>query len=749
MNNKISIIVPTWNEEGNIQLLIEYIDRALKPREITYEIIVVDDHSSDRTQKIVESLGTTYPVSLYVKKGQQGKAQSLLEGFTYAKYDLIGMIDADLQYPPEVIPEMIEKIGENIDIVIANRRERHVSFRRKVLSHVFRHFFEKFLHGFDYDVQSGLKVFKKEIVERIKLHPSQWTFDLEFLVKARNAGYKIDTIDIAFQKRHSGKPKIGLITASFEMGLAALKLALVSPEIVPFHPETQKIKGKGFHYKGREFIPHTDLHQNDSAFHRSSLPQIVFIFFLIALLIFGIISNWHATITLLIAILTFLYFSDLLFNFFLIFRSFSKSPEIQITDEEIAENDEWPTYTIFCPLYKEWEVLPQFVTAMSRLDYPKEKLQVLLLLEEDDEETVKRAKAYKLPAYFQVVVVPHSMPKTKPKALNYGLTYATGEYAVVYDAEDIPDPKQLKKAILAFKKADDRTVCIQAKLNFYNPHQNILTRVFTAEYSLWFDLVLTGLQSIHAPIPLGGTSNHFRTKDLHYLKGWDAFNVTEDCDLGMRLVKHGFRTAVVNSMTLEEANSDLKNWFEQRTRWIKGYIQTYLVHMRDPRHFMKDWKEPHVVTFQLVVGGKILSMFINPVMWIITISYFAFRPIIGTFIESFFPAPVLYMAVFSLVFGNFLYMYYYMIGCAKREHDDIIKYVFLVPFYWLAMSMAAWKAVYKIFRDPHYWAKTNHGLHLNHKKVVEQATSAVGNGLIDQELTAYPVELPAAFIKKG
>ena len=740
MSNKISIVVPTWNEEGNIELLIERIDRALKPKKIVYEIIIVDDHSTDKTQDILKSLSKEYPISLYIKKGKRGKARSLIEGFTYAKYDLTCMIDADLQYPPEAIPKMIDRLSDGFDVVVADRRQYNGSFRRKVLSYLFRHLFGKFLHGFNCDVQSGLKVFKKEIVERLKLHPFQWTFDLEFLAKARNAGYKIGSVDIVFNKRHSGKPKIGLITASIEMGLAALDLAFTSPEIVPFHPETQKVKGKGFHYKGMEFISHTDLPHNESAFHRLSLLQVSFLSFLVTLLISGIINNWHATFTGIIAILTFLYFSDLLFNFFLIYRSFSKPPEIQIADEEIAKvkNNEWPTYTIFCPLYKEWDVLPQFVTAMSRLDYPKEKLQVLLLLEEDDVETIKRAKAYKLPACFQVVVIPQSRPKTKPKALNYGLTYATGEYAVTYDAEDIPDPKQLKKAILAFKKADDRTVCIQAKLNFYNPHQNILTRVFTAEYSLWFDLVLVGLQSIHAPIPLGGTSNHFRTRDLHDLKGWDAFNVTEDCDLGMRLVKHGFRTAVINSMTLEEANSDLKNWFRQRTRWIKGYIQTYLVHMRNPKHFMRDWKEPHVVTFQLVVGGKVLSMFINPVMWTITVSYFAFRPILGTFIESFFPAPVLYMGVFSLLFGNFLYMYYYMIGCAKREYDDIIKYVFLVPFYWLAMSMAAWRAVYKIIRDPHYWAKTNHGLHIKHNKTIKQINNVIGKELVDRQLTSYP-----------
>lgn len=738
---KISIIIPTWNEEGNIGLLIERIDKALQSAKITYEIIVVDDRSSDKTQQIVNSFQNTYPVSLYSKKGRKGKAQSLLEGFTYAKYDLICMIDADLQYPPEAIPEMLERISDKVDIVVANRKEFNASIRRKVLSWGFRHFFGKFLHGFSYDIQSGLKLFRKEIVERIKLHPSQWAFDLEFLVKARDAGYKIGSVDIVFHKRHSGNPKIGLIPAAIEMGLAALNLSLSSPEIVPFHPDTEKRKGKGFHYKGIEFIHYSNLHLRDSAFHRLSIPQITFISFLATIFVFGLVNNWHATFTAIIAILTLVYFADLLFNFFLIYRSFSKTQEIQIPNDYIAtvKDSDWPTYTILCPLYHEWEVLPQFVTAMSRLDYPKDKLQVLLLLEEDDKEAIKRTKAYKLPDYFEVLVVPHASPKTKPKALNYGLMYATGEYAVIYDAEDIPNPKQLKKAVLAFREVDDRTICIQAKLDFYNPHHNILTRVFTAEYSLWFDLVLTGLQSIHAPIPLGGTSNHFRTADLHKLKGWDAFNVTEDCDLGMRLVKHGYRTAIVDSKTHEEANSDLKNWFRQRTRWIKGYIQTYLVHMRDPRQFMSDWKEPHVVTFQLVVGGKVLSMFINPLMWFLTITYFSLRPIVGTFIESFFPTPVLYMAVFSLIFGNFLYMYYYMIGCLKREHDKIIKYAFLVPFYWLAMSMAAWRAIYKIIVDPHHWAKTNHGLHLNHKKAVNQASNVIGQELVDLTLTAQQI----------
>jgi cellulose synthase/poly-beta-1,6-N-acetylglucosamine synthase-like glycosyltransferase len=524
--------------------------------------------------------------------------------------------------------------------------------------------------------------------------------------------------DIVFSKRHSGKAKIRIISATFQIAWSALELKFIRANIIPFATVTATKKGKGFHYRGREFIHHSNLSHTKSAFHRLSGVQIAIMLGIIILTTEWLILDWHTTIIVFLAFLTFLYFIDLLFNLYLIHRSLSKHAEIHISDAELSTVDDmdWPAYTVFCPLYKEWQVLPQFVTAMSGLDYPKEKLQIMLLLEEDDSETINRVRDTPLPFYFDIVIVPNSFPKTKPKACNYGLQYARGAYTVIYDAEDIPDPLQLKKAVLAFQKAGAKTICVQAKLNFYNPHQNLLTRVFTAEYSLWFDLILTGLQSIHAPIPLGGTSNHFRTGDLHKLKGWDSFNVTEDCDLGVRLVKEGYETAVIDSLTLEEANSGMKNWFWQRTRWIKGYMQTYLLHMRDPKDFFHDWREPHIVTFQLVVGGKVTSMFINPVMWVITICYFLFRVHVAAFVESFFPTPVLYMGVFSLLVGNFLYMYYYMIGCAKHGHHELVKYVILVPFYWLAMSAAAWVAFYKLIVAPHQWSKTRHGLHLQNKK---------------------------------
>ncbi|MBA3723664.1 MAG: glycosyltransferase [Candidatus Levybacteria bacterium] len=711
----ISIIVPVWNEEKNIRPLVEQINYALIGSVQKYEIVFVDDRSTDRTVAIIKELSKTYPIKLHTKKGKQGKAYSLLEGFGYAKYELLCMIDADLQYQPKYIPEMIAKINGGADIVIANRNKYEAGMLRRVMSKVYHHMFSKLLHGFSEDVQSGLKVFRKSLVNHFELNPSSWTFDLEFLLKARHAGYTVASVDVDFAKRHAGTSKIAVVRSSLEIGLSAVALKFKDNGIVPFSQKDTDNKGQGFHMRGNEYIHHTNLTIGESALTRMTTLQYAVLGGLITAIILGLVLNWHTTLVVFISVLTVVYFTDLLFNFFLIYRSYFKEAEINITARSINKIPEsaWPTYTVLCPLYKEWEVLPQFVKAMSQLDYPKDKLQVMLLLESEDTESIDKIAMMNLPFYFDVVIVPESKPKTKPKACNYGLIKATGEYTVIFDAEDVPDPLQLKKAVLAFKKAKKNIICLQAKLNFYNPDQNLLTRMFTIEYSLWFNLVLSGLQSIHAPIPLGGTSNHFRTKDIIRLQKWDPFNVTEDADLGMRLTKIGYRTALINSTTMEEANSDTFNWVKQRSRWIKGYIQTYFVHMRNPQAFFTQKRPQDFFIFQLVIGGKILSMLINPIMWLMTIAYFAFTPWTGEFIKSLYLAPIFYMAVFSMFIGNFLYMYYYMLGAAKREQWGLVPFALLTPIYWLGMSIAAGLAIWEFVFKPHYWHKTQHGLHLD------------------------------------
>lgn len=721
-NDKISVVIPTFNEEENINELIIRLINTFTFHKITYELIFIDDHSTDQTVFKIDPYTFKYPIKYFAKVGVKGKAQSLIEGFKYAKYNLVAMIDADLQYPPEAIPRMIDEMKRGSGVIVANRIRNNTNILRTVTSKGFMYLFGKKLHNLDFDVQSGLKVFKREILERLTLSPTQWTFDLEFLIKSRYAGYIIGSVDIDFKEREHGSSKVNMLQTIYEIGSSAIKLKFAAPQIIPFSRLNKRQEGPGFHFLGNKYNPHSELEMKDIALLRLTLTQETIITIIILSIFLALLINWHTTLTLIIAFLTFIYFVDLIFNFYLIIRTFSKDSEIKISTLEINKKKIWPTYSILCPLYKEWEVLPQFIEGINKLKYPKSKLQVLLILEEDDTHTFEKALTFKLPKFFKIVIVPHSIPKTKPKACNYALTKATGEYCVIYDAEDIPSPDQLKKAVLAFNKSDTNIFCIQAKLNFYNPNQNLITKLFTSEYSLWFDLILTGLQSMGAPIPLGGTSNHFRTKGLKAIRGWDAFNVTEDCDLGIRLFKKGFKTAIIDSTTYEEANSSPINWFRQRTRWIKGYIQTFFVHNRNLYKAVSGYGGFKFLLFLVIVGGKISSVFINPLLWIITISYFLFRPIIGPYIEMFYPTPILYMGTFSLVIGNFIYFYSYMMGCCKREYYHLIKYSFLVPFYWLAMSIAAIKSAYELVTNPHYWSKTIHGFHL--KKTTEDPSYA-------------------------
>ncbi|HSA83530.1 MAG TPA: glycosyltransferase [Patescibacteria group bacterium] len=715
----LSIIVPTWNEEGNVKLLVERLHAALFSNNIVYEIIFVDDNSTDKTQEIILSLAKDYPVSFYSKIGKKGKAHSLIEGFSYAKHDILCMIDADIQYPPESIPEMIQKIIAGADIVVANRKKYHSSKLRKFLSNSFKNVFGNLFFKLNHDIQSGLKVFKKEVLETIIIIPeSGWTFDLEFLHRASHAGFRIENHDITFTDRNSGKSKVSFIKTSIEIGLQAIKTSMKPLHPLHVRPQHENtMEGAGIRYKKNKYVTHTTLPHHVSAINTFHPNQKIIIGVLLSLVIAGLFYNPLGSLLGLIAILSAIYFIDVLFNFYLVWKSLHFEKALSFTNDEIQAIDETtlPVYSILCPLYKEAHVIPQFVDAISKLDYPKDKLDVMLLLEEDDTDSIEAVKTMSLPYFVRTVIVPDSLPKTKPKACNYGLAKAKGEYLVIFDAEDIPEVDQLKKAYLGFQKAGKDVLCLQAKLNYYNPHHNLLTRLFTAEYSLWFDVSLTGLQALDTNIPLGGTSNHFRIKDLQELQGWDPFNVTEDADLGIRLFKKGFKTAIIDSTTYEEANSRVINWIRQRSRWIKGYMQTYLVHTREI-FGMKGKKKRHSLIFHLVIGGKIAFILINPFLWLATISYFALYNIVGPTIEYLYPSYVFYMAATSLVLGNFLFIYYYMIGAIKREQWGLIKFIFLVPFYWILISTAGFMALYQLLFKPHYWEKTVHGFHLLSKE---------------------------------
>jgi cellulose synthase/poly-beta-1,6-N-acetylglucosamine synthase-like glycosyltransferase len=435
-----------------------------------------------------------------------------------------------------------------------------------------------------------------------------------------------------------------------------------------------------------------------------------------AALLFAICFAWKPIPTIVgFNVVSILFYASVsAYKFKLMYSALSYSLELPVTDEEVLALDErtLPVYTILVPLYREAAVVGRLTGSIARLDYPKTKLDVKLIVEEDDDETIEAIRNMSLPAHFRVVVVPDRQPKTKPKACNYGLIQAEGRYVVIFDAEDRPEADQLKKVVLAFRKADERIICVQCKLNYFNRSQNILTRWFTSEYSNWFDLLMPGLDASDAPIPLGGTSNHFLTDKLVELGAWDPFNVTEDADLGMRLHKGGFKTAIIDSTTYEEANSDLYNWIRQRSRWVKGYIQTWLVHMRHPRELIDQLGFKGFVSFQLIIGGTFIGFLLNPVYWTLT-SFWAMTE--AGLIRTLFPGFVYYAAAIGLFIGNFTFTYVNVAGSMRRGYYDLVKYALLSPLYWALMSIGAWKGFLQLFYRPFYWEKTVHGLDLAHE----------------------------------
>lgn len=461
--------------------------------------------------------------------------------------------------------------------------------------------------------------------------------------------------------------------------------------------------------------------------------QIIKIIAIIAAAILFICYDYKLFWTSTLFIICGFYAASIFYRLLMVIFSCIKNPEIEVSKLELMElkDENLPVYTILLPMYKESAVAEKLIRAIDHLDYPHEKLDIKILLEEDDTKTIELCQNIEIPSCCEIIICPHSFPKTKPKACNHGLKNARGKYLVIFDAEDRPDPDQLKKAVCAFAKVKEDVVCLQGKLNYYNPYENWLTKFFTLEYSCWFDLFLPGLHLMDAPIPLGGTSNHFKTDILKELGGWDPFNVTEDCDLGIRLHRKGYRTQVLDSTTWEEANEKTGNWIRQRSRWVKGYFQTHLVHNRNTLSTLKDLGLFNFFSYIMTVGGLAVTLLLNPVFWLVCLAYISLWGLKYSGYD-FEPWKMLYFDHISdinfeytlwsklswvffgisvlLFFANFVFVLIHIIACAKRGLSRLYIMSLLVPFYWALISIAAWKGFLQLFLRPFYWEKTNHGL---------------------------------------
>ena len=724
----ISIIIPFYKGLVSIPHFIAWVNSALNklgadyPSLINnYEIIFITNNQESVTLQDIETFPENAPVQIYIAKELKGIADLSLKGISLAKYEYIGIVDAHADYPPLELEKIVMEMTGGNDVVAAFKTTTKSTRGRNSNHRNFSTVTNHFLFQLRKDPQSGALFFSKSVWEAIRFKPeSDALFSIEFLVRAQEAGFTLRKYNI-YQTENSSlpSPKFSIKkSVNAARDVLSVKLKEIAPIYLPATNDNS-MTNAGLRYKKQKYITHTTLNTKQSAIEVLDIRQLLVIGIFLECLGIGFVLHPLLFIQTFIAVLSSIYLIDVVFNLFLVLKTVRNSSELSFTKEELdrLRDDQLPIYSILCPLYKEVHILPQFLAGIEKISWPKHKLDVILLLEEDDKESINAFEEMDLPSYIRAVIVPHSMPKTKPKACNYGLAFAKGKYTVIFDAEDLPDPMQLKKAHLGFESSKRSVVCLQAKLSYYNVHQNLLTRFFTAEYSLWFGMTLGGLQSLNTTIPLGGTSNHFRTDDLKKLFAWDPFNVTEDADLGMRLFKLGYQTAMLDSVTLEEGNSNVKNWIRQRSRWIKGYMQTYLVHTRESVSFVRE-RGIHAILFQLIIGGKIAFIFINPILWTVTLSYFLMYSIVGPTIDSFYPQPVLYIAITSLIFGNYLYLFCHIMGCIKNNQWGLIKYIYLIPIYWVLISVAGMMALWQLLFKPFYWEKTVHGLHLKKKETV-------------------------------
>jgi cellulose synthase/poly-beta-1,6-N-acetylglucosamine synthase-like glycosyltransferase len=367
-----------------------------------------------------------------------------------------------------------------------------------------------------------------------------------------------------------------------------------------------------------------------------------------------------------------------------------------------------PVYSVFVALYREAAVVPQLIDTLNRLAWPVACLDIKLICEADDQETLDALAATRLGRQYEIVEVPPGGPRTKPKALSYALGAARGEYLVIYDAEDRIDPLQLEEAWRTFEAGPSRIACLQAPLVITNARESWLSALFAIEYAGLFRVLLPRLAAARMPMPLGGTSNHFRTRVLQRVGGWDPYNVTEDADLGLRLYRLGYRCGTLSRPTYEEAPTEVRAWLGQRTRWFKGWLQTWLVLMRRPSHVVKEMGLGPSLVFQVLIGGLLLSSLAHPLI-VAYLGLIAWQLLfqeahrVGTLEFTLFAVDIVN------IFGSYaVFIALGRAGMTAEERAAVGLRWAWTPIYWLLVSKAAWRAVRELRSNPFFWNKTVH-----------------------------------------
>lgn len=705
----VSVVIPVENHVSKLPALFKRIVPQLGATGRPFEIIVVDDRSQDETMQYLTHLPPEWHVRPFSKQGKTGRSISIKEGTDQALASTIVLLDPDTEYSPEAMRGVIDML-QTCDIAVVRRRSTLLS-PFALLRSLQRLIFGQMV-ATNEDVRSGLKAFKRSLLESMRFDPESettWGLDAFLLYHAQHAGLVVGSVDAAYARHRRSIRRAIKAHMHASIGIAALRVMHVVRKLLPFlfPPAPVEYFSAGFtNINDYLFLTPT---QSAKGHVTKETISLLAVCILAVAIVLGVLrlSLGVPVLRSFAMFISVTYLSILLFRVAMLFQSVKANKE-KITDEEVKtlRDDELPVITILIPLYKEQEIIPQIFRYLSEFDYPQEKLDIIFILESSDPETSQAFLDMHPPANFKALLSPDIEPKTKPKAMNVALKVARGDVLVIFDAEVLPEKDQLKRAVVTFKKYPD-VKYLHGRMDVYNADENWITRLYTAEFCYFYHYLMPGFIESGYPVPISGHSTYFRREVIESVGAWDAYNVAEDCDIGIRIYRKGFGNGMMlDSHTWEQSTMTLPTWVRQRTRWIQGFVQTSMVQLRYPlllKRELKSWK--NFCAFLFLVPGNVILNFLNIIQWVFFILWHTTH---APFLQSAYSGLTLYLATTNFIVGNFLFTFFAMYGLYMRNHFRIVPWAVLSFVYWIMLGIASIRSTWHLFLHPHKWDKTKH-----------------------------------------
>lgn len=712
--NIVSIILPVHNQRAVLGDCFERIKKAMDVAGYAYEIIVVDDASTDGTAAFVEGTATEYPVQLIRNEKSRGRSAMVKQGLDLSAGELIVLFDVDMLYSPQLLAEMIRELGQ-ADIVIANRKHYQTALWYAVLSRLYRWFFGSVMLFVSTDLRSGLKVFKRSLLEPLRFakdYDARVSFDIFLLYHARRAGWVVKSLDVSFDRRtHDLGPAFFASRAGVGWAIVRLRISHLSTMLFPFlyPPAPAEYFSAGF-TNVNDYLFLTPTQSAKGHVTKETVSFVLVLIFVFTTVLFA--SSYALRLPVIVvgaATISLTYIGLMSFKLWMMIVAM-RNRQVPSTQEELdaMSVDDCPVISMLIPLYKEGEIIPQIFRYLLEFDYPEEKLDIIFIFESTDTETADAFLAMNPPPRFKALLSPDVQPKTKPKAMNVAFKEAKGDIIVIYDAEVLPEKDQPKKAALMLKKHPE-AMYLHSKMDVYNETANWLTRLYTGEFSYFYDFFLPGLVKCGYPLPISGHSTYFRREVIERVGAWDAYNVAEDCDIGIRIFRKGFGSGMIlESYTWEQSTTTISTWVRQRTRWIQGFIQTSIVQLRYPlllKRELKGWK--NFIVFLILVPGNVSLNIMNIFQWaMFGLWHFTHAP----FLQDAYVGWTLYLATICFLAGNFLFTFFGMYALYERKHYSTVPWSLLMVVYWIMLGVATIRSSLHLFLHPHKWDKTTHTL---------------------------------------